>query len=56
MTKFLRFLLTPWIRIKELEYERDNWRHQATLAADRYEKLHEMNVALRDTLELYRNS
>ena len=52
----------PWRRIRELEAElraaekdRDAWRHSALLASDRYEKIRDTNLQLRDALNLYRN-
>ena len=59
----LRRIFNPWRCLRELEaelvdvkYQRDSARHAALLAADRYNKIRDTNLQLRDALELYRNS
>lgn len=53
----------PWRRIRELEAElehtrvkRDAFEHAALLATDRYLKIRDTSMQLRDALELYRNA
>jgi septal ring factor EnvC (AmiA/AmiB activator) len=53
----------PWKRIRQLEAqlirvadECSALDHALKQSADRYDKIREMNLQLRDTLTLYRNS
>ena len=53
----------PWRRVRDLEghlarlqRERDALDHALHQSNERYEKVREMNVQLRDTLTLYRNA
>lgn len=49
-------VLRPWRRIRELEAELRAMDHALHRANERYDKIRETNLQLRDALSLYRNA
>lgn len=49
-------VIGPWRRIRELEAEVRQLDHALHMANDRYDKIRETNLQLRDALSLYRNA
>ena len=49
-------VIGPWRRIRDLEAELRAMDHALHMANDRYDKIRETNLQLRDALSLYRNA